>query len=142
MKILVATDGSKAALRAVKYAAKLVGELAAKAHTITLINVHDDAGLNHAKSVVGSEAVADFLREKSEKELKSAMALLDTKSIRHDMVIRTGHVAQEISACAKAGKFELIVLGAKGRGALLDILIGSVAQRVMATASLPVLLVK
>ncbi len=142
VKILVATDGSKPALHAVKYAAKLVRQLSSASNSITLISVHDDVGLRHAEAFVGREAVADYLRELSEKELKPARKLLDATGIKHDMELRTGHVAQEIVDCAKAGKFDLIVLGAKGRGAISDLLLGSVAQRVLATAAVPVLLVK
>lgn len=53
MKVLVATDGSKAALHAVRYAVELIGELATQASSVTLISVHDDAGLRHAKAFVG-----------------------------------------------------------------------------------------
>ena len=56
------------------------------------------------------------------------------------MEVRTGHVAQEIVQCAKAGKFDLIVLGSKGRSAIADLVLGSVAQRVLATSDTPVLL--
>ena len=142
MKILVATDGSKPALHAVKHAAKLVRQLSATSNSITLISVHDDAGLRHAKAFVGRDAVADYLRELSEKELQPACKLLDAAGIKHDMEVRTGHVAQEIVDCARSGKFDLIVLGAKGRGAIADLLLGSVAQRVLATAQIPVLLVR
>jgi len=44
MKILVAVDGSKSSLNAVKYAVKLVSNLRSE-DRITLINVHDDQGL-------------------------------------------------------------------------------------------------
>ncbi|KNY09491.1 universal stress protein UspA [Achromobacter piechaudii] len=142
MKILVAVDGSKFALHAVKYAAKLVASLQSGRHSITLICVHDDTGLNHAKSFVGKKTVADYLHEVREKELKPARKVLDTAGIRHDMVERTGHVTKEILDCAKKGKFDLVVLGSKGRGAIADLLIGSVAQRVLAAAQQPVLLVK
>jgi nucleotide-binding universal stress UspA family protein len=142
MKILVATDGSKAALRAVRYAATLAGQLAPASNSITLISVHDDAALRLAKTFVGRGEVADYLRELSEKELKPARKLLDSAGVKHDMEVRTGHVSQEIVDCAKSGRFDLIVLGAKGRGAIADILLGSVAQRVLATAKSPVLLVK
>jgi len=142
MKILVATDGSRHALHAVEYAAKLVCLLRSPASAITLISVHDDYGLRPAKAFVGRAKVADYLREQSEKELKPARRLLDAAGAKHDIVIRTGHVAQEIIACANAGKFDLIVLGAKGRGAVADLLLGSVAQRVIATAKQPVVLVK
>jgi nucleotide-binding universal stress UspA family protein len=142
MKILVATDGSKPALRAVRYAAALVRQLASASSSITLISVHDDAALRLAKTFVGRGEVADYLRELSEKELKPARKLLDSTGVRHDMEVRTGHVSREIVDCAKSGRFDLIVLGAKGRGAIADILLGSVAQRVLATAKSPVLLVK
>lgn len=142
MKILVATDGSKAALKAVKYAGKLVRQLSSASSSITLISVHDDVGLRRAKAFVGRDVVADYLRETSEKELKSARKVLDEAGVKHDMVVRTGHVAQEIVQCAKTGKFDMIVLGSKGRSAIADMLIGSVAQRVLATAEAPVLLVR
>lgn len=142
MKILVATDGSEPALRAVKYAAKLIGLLVSTSNLITLINVHDDAGLRRAQSLMGREAVLDYLRELSEKELKSGRKLLDGAGIKHDVAIRTGHVAQEIANYAKIGKFDLIVIGSKGRSAISDLLLGSVAQRVLSTAEIPVVLVK
>ncbi len=142
MKILAATDGSKSARNAVKFAIKLIRQLASPSNSVTLISVHDDVGLRHARKIVGSEAVDDYLRELSEEELKPARKLLDAEGIKHDMVVRTGHVSQEIVEFARTGKFDLIVLGAKGRGAMLDLLLGSVAQRVLATATCPVLLVK
>ena len=68
--------------------------------------------------------------------------MLDAARVKHDMVVRTGHVATEIVALAKSGKYDLLVLGAKGRNAVADLLLGSVAQRVLATAPIPLLLVK
>lgn len=141
MKILVAIDGSKHALRAVKYAAGLVAQLR-KPSSVTLVSVHDDTGLRHAKALVGSEQVADYLRELSDNELKPARKLLHKADVKHDAEIRRGHVAQEIVDCATAGKFDLVVLGSKGRSAFADLLVGSVAQRVLALAKQPVVLVK
>jgi nucleotide-binding universal stress UspA family protein len=142
MKILLANDGSKSALAAAKYAVKLLGKLNSTNHHITLINVHDDTAFKRAASWVGKEAVSDYFLELSEKQLKSARKILDTANIAHDMEIKIGHVAEEIVASAKAGKFDLIVLGAKGRSAIADLLLGSVAHRVLATSMVPVLLVK
>jgi nucleotide-binding universal stress UspA family protein len=142
MRILVATDGSEPALHAVEYAAGLLRALASTSNSITLISVHDDAGLTHAKAFAGKESVANYLREISEKQLEPARKLLDSAGVRHDMEVRTGHVAQEIVRRAKAGKFDLIALGAKGRGAVADLLLGSVAQRVLSIAEMPVVLVK
>ena len=109
---------------------------------VTLVSVHDDAGLRHARALVGSEAVQDYWRELSDKELRPAMRALDAAGIRHDIVVRTGSVAGEIVALANKGRFDMIVLGSKGRGAMMDLLIGPVAQRVLATAKQSVTLVK
>ncbi len=140
MKILVAVDGSKSSLSAVKYAVKLASNFRTQ-DSITLINVQDDQGLRHAQQFVGKSGVADYLRELSDKELKAALAVLVKAGVKHDCIIQTGHVAEVISAAANK-KFDMVVLGSKGRSGLVDMLVGSVAQRVMATCKKPVLLVK
>jgi len=141
MKILLPIDGSKTSINAAKYVAQLVGNLRSKA-SVTLISVHDDFGLNHVKQFVSKSVVDDYLREISEKELKPAQKVLDAAGIKHSMIIKRGHVANEILETAKKEKFDMIVMGAKGRGGVLDLLIGSVAQRVVSSAKQPVLLVK
>ena len=55
---------------------------------------------------------------------------------------KVGHAGETISKTAETGKFDLVVMGSKGRSGLADLLLGSVAQRVMATCTKPVLLVK
>jgi nucleotide-binding universal stress UspA family protein len=140
MKILVAVDGSKASLNAVKYAAKLSQNLRSS-DVITLITVHDDQGLNVAKKYVGSAQVQDYLRELSDQQLKSSLAVLVKAGVKHNTIIQTGHVAETISKTADKG-FDLVVLGTKGRSSIADLLIGSVAQRVLATCKKPVTLIK
>ena len=142
MKILVAVDGSPTALNAVTYAIDLLKMLAAPPSSIALISVHDDVGLRRAEAFVGHEAIADYLRERSEIDLEPAIGLLDAAGLKAEVLVRTGHVSHEIVEAAKAGHFDLIILGSKGRGAIRDLFVGSVAQRVLAMAAGPVLLVK
>jgi len=137
MKILVPTDGSASALRAVKYVAALRPKV-----SVTLISVHDDSGMRHLKKFIPKNTVSDYLRELSDKDLKSARTALDKAGVPHDMIIKTGHVAEEIAKTAKAGKFDLIVMGAKGRSVVSDLLIGSVAQRVLVLTKLPLTFIK
>ena len=141
MKILLPIDGSKTSINAEKYVAQLVGNLRSKA-SVTLMSVHDDFGLNHVKQFVSKSVVDDYLREISKKELKPAQKVLDAAGIKHSMIIKRGHVANENLETAKKEKFDMIVMGAKGRGGVMDLLIGSVAQRVVSSAKQPVLLVK
>lgn len=148
MKILVPTDGSKPALNAVKYAAKLAKSLGDKVQ-ITLINVHDETGLLYADQfagvpnvVINMEDMHDHLLELSRKELKSGQKILDKALVKHDMVIGIGRIAEEIMTVATKDKYDLIIMGSKGRSELGDLLMGSVAQRVLHHAKQPVLLVK
>ena len=141
MKILLPIDGSKSSLNAAKYVAKLASNSRSPIK-VTLVSVHDDAGLTHVKQFVSKSVVDDYLREISEKELKPAQKVLDAARVKHSMVIKRGHIAEEIIALANKDKVDMIVMGAKGRSALLDVLIGSIAQRVSSLAKQPVLLIK
>lgn len=141
MKILVAVDGSKSALNAVKYAAKLAVGLRTK-DRITLVSVHDDHGLRHAKQFVGKSEIDDYLRAVSDQDLKNARKFLDKEGIAHDAIIKQGYVADEIVKTANSGKFDMIVIGSKGRSSLADFLLGSVTQKVVTSAKPPVVVVK
>ena len=140
MKILVAVDGSKSSLHAVKYAAKLSANMRSS-DVITLITVHDDQGLRLAKRYVGKAEVEDYLREISEKELKLSLSVLIKAGIKHNTIIQTGHVAETIAKVANKG-FDMVVMGTKGRGGILDLMIGSVAQRALTTCKKPILFIK
>jgi len=95
VKILLPVDGSKSSLNAVKYVAKLAKNSRSPIN-VTLVNVHDDVGLTHVKQFVSKSVVDDYLREISEKELKPAQKLLDAAGVKHNMVIRRGHISEEI----------------------------------------------
>lgn len=141
MKILLPVDGSKSSLNAAKYVTKLAKDLRSK-YSVTLVSIHDDIGLGHVRQFVAKSVVDDYLREVSEKELKASQKVLDTAGVKHNMVIKRGNVSQEILNLANKEKFDLIVMGSKGRTGILDALMGSVAQKVSASAKQPVLLIK
>ena len=109
---------------------------------MTLVSVHDDIGLGYVKQFVAKSVVDDYLREVSEKELKPAQKVLDAAKVKHNMVIKRGQISEEIIALANKDKIDMIVMGVKGRSGIMDVLIGSVAQRVSSSAKQPVLLVK
>jgi nucleotide-binding universal stress UspA family protein len=141
MKILLPVDGSKSALNAAKYVGKLAKNLRSQC-TVTLISVHDDIGLGHVKQFVATSVINDYLCEVSQKELKPAQKVLDAAGVKHNMVIKRGNVAGEIIAIANKEKFDLIVMGSKGRTGIVDALMGSIAQKVSNAAKQPVLLIK
>lgn len=141
MKILVGIDGSKSSVNAAKYAAKLAASLRTK-NRITLLSVHDDTGLKHFKRFAAKGAIDDYLRELSDKDLQSAKKILDNAKVAHDMQIEYGRVADTLVSVATQGKFDMIVLGTKGRSTLKDFVMGSVALSVLSSAKIPVVLVR
>lgn len=131
MKILLPIDGSKSSVNATKQVVKLAKNSCSPVK-VTLIGVYDDAG----------KYVDEYLRNACAKELKGAQKVLDIAKIKYSTEIKSGHIAKEIITLASKEKVDLIVMGAKGRGGFLDVLMGSIAQRVASSAKQPVLLVK
>ena len=141
MKILLPIDGSKSSLNAAKYVVKMAKNSRSPV-SVTLVSVQDDLGLGRVKQFVAKSVVDDYLREVSEKELKAAQKVLDSARVKHNMVIKRGHIAEEIIALANKDKVDMIVMGSKGRSGFIDALMGSVAQRISSLAKQPVLLIK
>lgn len=141
MKILVGIDGSKASVAAAKYAVRLVRDFRSKSH-ITLISVHDNSALKHFKRYVPKGVINDYLRELCSKDLLPAQKELKKLNINYDMIVEFGNVSESIVSAARAGGFDMLVLGAKGRSMIKEIVMGSVAMHVIAIAEIPVVLVR
>jgi len=67
---------------------------------------------------------------------------LAARGIEAAFAHKVGHAANEIAAFAEHGKFDLLVMGSRGEGALSNLVLGSVAMKVLARCSVPVLLVR
>ncbi len=141
MKMLVAIDGSKNALRALKYAIKLAGKLS-EPSSLVLVNAHDDTALRGASQFVGKDTVKGYLDDLSNSELAEAVALAEKSGLSFETRLVRGQVAQTILKAATDRDCDQIILGSKGRSALRDLLIGSVAQRVIAMSTIPVTIIK
>ena len=70
------------------------------------------------------------------------MRFLGKANVSHDMSIKFGHPSEQILKEAKAGGFDMIIMGTKGRSGWADTVLGSVAQRVAGASKVPVLLIK
>jgi nucleotide-binding universal stress UspA family protein len=141
MKILVTIDGSKHALKAFRHAIDLASKLKEPAQ-FTLLSVHDDVALRHASRFVGQQAVDEYLAEISAQDMKGALTAARKAGIDVDRQTAVGHVAWTIADIARKGRFDLLVMGTKGRSAFGDWVVGSVAQRVAELSTVPVLLVR
>ncbi len=137
--ILVAVDGSATSDRAVRHACDLLGAgLAAELH---LLNVQPNLG-GAISTFVSREQIDAYHREEGEKALVTAVEITKKAGIAakvHIGVGRQGEVASDFVAKLEAG---LVVLGTRGHTGLAGVLLGSVAQDVIAHVNVPVTLVK
>lgn len=73
--------------------------------------------------------------------LKSARETLDRAGLRYTVHAAIGEPADEIVRIAAAQHCDLIVMGTHGRGRIGNIVLGSVAQKVLHLTRTPVTLV-
>src|ERR1035437_5016759 len=128
-KILVPTDGSKAAQKAAKYAVDLAKQLKAQVFVLSVIDKRSSISqtipaLDTARHVM--EPIEDYLREAAESYAEEIIKLCAKNDIRSKIVITTGHPVEEIMKEAERLKVSLIIMGSHGRSALAATVLGSV----------------
>jgi nucleotide-binding universal stress UspA family protein len=142
VKLLVAVDGSKHSARAIDYVVKTRAQNPGGVE-IDLLNVqHAMPFGGRVSSVIGSDKIDQYHREEGMAALKPAMQALDAAKLKYKHHIGIGDPAQIIVDYAKQMGTTEIVVGTHGAGAVSALVLGSVATKVVALSSVPVVLVK
>jgi len=137
--ILVAVDGSACSDRAVQHALDMVATgCAAELH---LLNVQPSLG-GAVATFVSREQIESHHRDEGQKALASAVALTGKAGVTPKTHIGVGRQGEIVAEFAKKVGAGLVVLGTRGHTGLAGVLMGSVAQDVIAHTSVPVTLVK
>jgi len=141
MKILLAVDGSDRSTAALDLLVEHVSWFR-EAPSIALIHVHPPIPYAGAAARAGREAVQRYYAEESEKVLEPAKARLATKGIQAEAIALVGEPADEIARYAAQHGKDLIAMGTHGRTGLSNLVLGSVATKVLAQSKVPVLLLR
>lgn len=135
-KILVAMDGSDAAM----HAARLALELAEKSngavtlvHVVPFVVMPTDIPLDTGQLTADAQAAG-------EKLLVDAARALGRPDLAR--VCLKGSAGDAVSELAEKDDFDLVVVGSKGHNAVTRVLIGSVSDRVVHVCKKPVLVVR
>lgn len=137
--ILVAVDGSENSDRAVKHALDLVaGGLATELH---FLNVQPNLG-GAISSFVSRQDIDSYHRDEGNKALASSVELAKKASVSAKVHIGVGRQGAIVSDFAKKLGAGLVVMGTRGHTGLAGVLLGSVAQDIIAHVDVPVTLVK
>lgn len=140
MNILLAVDGSV-------YTKKMLAYLAANnylessIHQYTVITVQP-ALPARARAAVGKEVVSQYYAEEAEKVMEPVCKYLAQHGVTPQRVVKVGNVGEAIADFADAEKFDMLVMGSRGHGALATLVMGSVTMQVLANSLVPVLIVR
>lgn len=132
-------DGSESALRALRHAAARARESKAE---IDVLHVEPPAPYQEARLYAMREDIAQLHKDAIARLVKQAADVLDAEGIAYRSHIRDGEIANAIARFAEDEKIDEIVMGTRGMTALGQVLLGSVASRVVHFVSIPVTLVK
>jgi len=139
--ILVAIDGSDAALRALEFAAR---QVAAVSDTrLHVLHVRPPLRIyGEIEVYAGEERMRGLAVKEAEAVLEAARRHLAGKVPGVDFEQLEGEPAETIVRRATEIGCESIVMGTHGRGRLASAVMGSVAQRVVHLSSVPVTLTR
>jgi nucleotide-binding universal stress UspA family protein len=147
MRILAATDGSAPANRAVDLAAQLAKGLDG---TLKIIHVCSERDVPDEKlsdyTIAEHASSADVLSALSEEKLRVAreraaklgVSKVETASL---LEMDAGAIAETIIDAAQRNDVEMIVIGKRGLSRLGGLIVGSVSQKVVSTATCAVIVV-
>jgi len=142
MKILLAVDGSKHSLRAVDCLVEHADWYRDKP-TVELVTVHLPVPkLPRLGMVVGKNQIQRYYTEEGESALAAAKKKLEAAGISYKAGILVGQVAEALVRQAVKSGCDQIFIGTHGRSAAGNMLLGSIATKVLHISPIPVLLVR
>lgn len=140
MKILVAVDGSSYTKRMLAYLTAH-DEWLGPTQNYTVLHVVP-ALPPRAVAVLDRSTLNAYYADEAAKVLKTIRRFFGQQGLQAEYVGKVGDVADVISSTAKKGKFDLLMMGSHGHGALGNLVMGSVATKLMARSEVPVLVVR
>ncbi len=141
MKILVPVDGTESANRAVEYVISSRNWLK-ETPQVLLLNVQWKIATGNVKLFINQQTIDDYYREQGMAALDGARKRLDAAGMAYSYHISVGVPANAIVAYAAENKVDQIVLGAGEQRTLSTMLLGSVVDKVLHLAEVPVVLIK
>jgi nucleotide-binding universal stress UspA family protein len=136
---LVATDFSESAKKALELAIEISRKFGTR---LTLVHCWEPPSYAYGSGLYAPVDTMTPMQEAAASCLQEALVDLKTDIPEAEVLLRTGQAWEEILAAAKQIGADLIVVGTHGRRGLDHVLMGSVAEKVVRMARVPVLTVR
>ena len=140
LKILIAVDGSALSLDAVHHAVQLAQN--GLNASVVLANVQEPASLYELVVSRDPQLIAQASEAAGEFLLAPARALLDAAQVPYEVVVGVGDPAHTLVDILESTGCQMVVMGARGQGAISSALLGSVSQAVAHASPVPVTIVR
>jgi len=140
-RILIPTDGSKIAEKAVKAGIRFAKEIGAG--VVGYYAIEPVQAYYYSEgAMIDGRLIAEFDRQSKangEKTLAAMAALAKARRVRFDSLCDKPSTAYDgIIAAARRKKCDVIFMASHGRSGLAKLVIGSVTQKVLAQSKIPV----
>jgi nucleotide-binding universal stress UspA family protein len=138
--MLVPVDGSKNAQHATDHAIAQAKRIRGEVHLLNVQLLPDT--YRTVDEFLAVAANRELTTRRAKAVLKPCIARLKRARVPHDTHIIYGDIAPTIASAAIRLKCDSIIMGTRGLGPISNLLLGSVATKVIHLAKMPVTLVK
>lgn len=139
-RILVPVDGSPASLRAAVHASGLIR--AGLARSAMLLNVQHEVMSGEVSPLVTVEEVQSLRQRAGEQKLAAARQVFADAGTPFEQRIACGGPGETIAKMVSECGCTQVVMGTRGLGKIANLVLGSVASRVLHLVNVPLTLVK
>ena len=136
--ILIPTDGSAESAEAAEAGLDLAEELDAEVHAISVVDAELVASTTYTTGAAKNE---ERMHEEAEENAAEVAEGARERGLEAVEVVKTGIPAEKIVEYADEN-VDAIVIGTHGRSGMRRVLLGSVTDKVVRTASVPVVTVR
>jgi nucleotide-binding universal stress UspA family protein len=138
-RVLVPVDFSANSLQALEYAVQLAKPLKAGIQVLFVVEPIYFGAPDFSGATAALGAVLDEQRRSAQTQLERLQQRYAKRRVELRILLQTGVAHHAIVEAATQLKADLIVMATHGRTGVAHLLIGSVAERVVRTATCPVL---
>ncbi len=136
-RILVPIDGSKPSLEGLHQAIEIAKPTGAKITGLCIIPSNPPISLPGAQVSFKS-----YMTDEAAKVLSEAKKIAAKNNLEFHGKLSYGEASSEIANFANNKKYDLVVIGSRGRSGLKELFLGSVANAVVHRSRVPVLVIK
>jgi nucleotide-binding universal stress UspA family protein len=137
--LLVPVDFSATSEAALTLAVELAKPLHAR---LVVMHAYDVPVYGYPGTFLTSPDIVSSIRDAAQGALDAMVARFEKHDLKLETVLRQGSPSQETNAVAHELGADMIVIGTHGRSGFARLLLGSVAEKIVRSAVIPVLTVR